>query len=196
MKILQRSACAFLVCFLFFSIAHAQNEVQQRVERYLYTHYNTNKAAIRDNDKTIRLLEDRLDAYMAKLDKEQLEKAKAQERLAKKHLDQVNKLKDIGQLRQFIEEQQQKGTAAQERFLSKGLISPEDVLECRKLIVAKLAEYELLELTQAKLQNLLKHDQARQKFISSLIETEKLAQETDIRLFTRSIDGALDRYSI
>jgi Na+/phosphate symporter len=196
MKILQRSACAFLVCFLFFSIAHAQNEVQQRVERYLYTHYNTNKAAIRDNDKTIRLLEDRLDAYMAKLDKEQLEKAKAQERLAKKHLDQVNKLKDIGQLRQFIEEQQQKGTAAQERFLSKGLISPEDVLECRKLIVAKLAEYELLELTQAKLQNLLKNDQARQKFISSLIETEKLAQETDIRLFTRSIDGALDRYSI
>jgi Na+/phosphate symporter len=196
MKILQRSACAFLVCFLFFSIAHAQNEVQQRVERYLYTHYNTNKAAIRDNDKTIRLLEDRLDAYMAKLDREQLEKAKAQERMAKKHLDQVNKLKDIGQLRQFIEEQQQKGTAAQERFLSKGLSSPEDVLECRKLIVAKLAEYELLELTQTKLQNLLKNDQARQKFISSLIETEKLAQETEIRIFTRTVDGALDRYSI
>lgn len=196
MKILQRSACVFFVCFLVISQASAQTDLQQRIERYLYTHYNTNKAALRENDRTIRLLEDRLDAYLGSMNKEEGEKAKAQERIAKKYLDEVNKIKDIGQLRKKVDESSQKREALLERYLSKGLASAEDVLECRKLIVMKLAEYELLELTQAKLQALLKNDQARQLFISGLIEHEKLVLETEIRLFTKSVDVALDRYTI
>lgn len=195
MKNLHRTVFGLLVCFMILGSARAQTEVQQRVERYLYTNYNTNKALIRDSDRIVQQLEDKLDAYMLSVDPAKLELVKAQEQSARRYQEQVKKVKDPKMLRQMVEEARQKSYSQLERFLSRGLSAPEDAFECRKIIALKLAELEMVQQKQDKLMTLLKDDLKRKEFIEQVVMGEKLDEGTDLVLLTKAVDVAVERFN-
>lgn len=196
MKNLYRTVFFFLVCFLSANYAHAQNEVEQRVERYLYTNYNTNKAAIRENERLIRILEEKFDTYLIGLNKESQSLVKGQEKEIKQYLQQVEKIKDVKVLKKMMEEFRTKNIANLDRFVNKGLSTPEDAVDCRKIIIMRLVEHELLSQKQQKLLALLKDDYSRQQFIEVVVKNGGVKETEDIKSFTQSVDSEVDEYRL
>jgi hypothetical protein len=196
MQTLRNTALLLFVSFLSIGFAQAQTEVQQRVERYLFSNYNTNKAAIRENERIIRILEERFDGYLESLDKETKERVVGQDKEVKLYLSKVEKVRDIELLTKMVEEAQAKNAVALDKFVNKGLNTPADALECRKIIVMRLAEHELITSKQEKLIALLKDDNTRQEFIMSLLKKGKVKENADVRAFAKAIDLEVLGYGI
>lgn len=193
MQSLRKTTLVLLVSLLALGFAHAQTEVQQKVERYLFSNYNTNKAALRENERIITILEERFDLYLETLDKDTRALVAGQDREVKQYLVKVEKVRDVEMLSQMVEEAYARHATALDRFVNKGLSSPKDALECRKIIVMRLAEHELIRLKQEKLIALLKDDHTRQEFILSLLKKGKLKEDGNLKAFTKTVD--LEVYS-
>ncbi|WP_224998870.1 hypothetical protein [Cesiribacter sp. SM1] len=196
MQILRNTALFLLVGVLTIGFAQAQTEVQQKVERYLFSNYNTNKAAIRENERTIRILEERYDNYLETLDMETKALVVAQDKEVKQYLAKVEKVRDVQLLTQMVEEAHAKHAVALDKFVNKGLNSTADALECRKIIVMRLAEHELITAKQDKLIALLKDDHTRHEFIMTLLKKGKVKESTDLKAFAKSIDLEVLGYGI
>lgn len=196
MKNYYRTAFFLLVCFLLSNFVQAQNEVQHRVERYLYTNYNTNKAAILENDRLIRILEENFDTYLIGLDKESQSLVKGQEKDIKQYLQQVEKIKDVKVLKNMVDEFRTKNIANLDRFVNKGLSTPEDAIDCRKIIIMKLVEHELLMQKREKLLALMKDDFSRQQFIEEMVKNGNVKETEDVKAFTQTVDGEVDELKL
>ncbi len=196
MKYLYKPLFFFLVCFLMSGGVLAQVEVQQRVERYLYTNYTTNKTLLRENEQQVKVLEEKLDAYILTLDKEKQQQIREQEKEMNQYLARLEKVKDVKTLRQLVEETKSKQTANLDRFISKGLDSTQDALECHKIIIMKLAELELVSLKQEKLLALLKNDQSRFSFIQNMIKNTTVETTGDIKAFAQVVDNEVDTFEL
>jgi Na+/phosphate symporter len=196
MKHVYSTALTLFLCLLVLGVAQAQTEMQQRVERYLYSNYNTNKAALRENERIIRILEEKLDTYLVSADKETQRKAVTQEKEIKQMLLQIEKITDPKVLRNMIEEARTKQIANLDRFVNGGLSSPEDALECRRIIVMKLVEHDLITQKQEKLLALLKDDHSRSQFIEGILKKKNLQDGIDLKTFAKSVDGEVDMFSL
>lgn len=196
MKHVYRIAFTLLICLIVAGVAQAQTEVQQRVERYLYTNYNTNKAALRENERLVRILEEKLDTYLVTADKETQRKAVTQEKEIKHLLLQIEKIRDPRELKKMIEEARTKQIANLDRFVNGELSSPADALECRKIIVMKLVEHDLITQRQEKLLALLKDDHSRSQFIEGMLKKKNLQDGIDMKAFAQSVDGEVDTFSM
>lgn len=185
-----------VLCIGSISVAYGQNEVTQRVERYLYTNYNTNKGLLRENDRLIRMLEERLDHYLDGADAETRRLAMKQEKDVKMLLQKIEKERDPTVLRKMTEEARVKNIVNLDRFVNKGLSTTEDALECRKIIVMMLLENDLVNLKQEKLLALLKDDHSRGQFIDGILKKGSFAEGADVKAFTQSVDGEVDKYSL
>lgn len=198
MKNLHIVTVIFIAFFLLCSTAKAQvqQEVQQRVERYLYSNYTANKAALRENERTLRIMEENLDSYLVSLTKDQLTIVKEHEKEVSNYLQQVQKIKDINRLRSLVEEVRTKNFAAIDRFVNSGLSTPNDVVECKKVIIIKIVEAEILQQKQERLLALLKDDATRNQFILELVQETSIAQEDDLNAFTQSVDKQVYNFEI
>lgn len=194
MKHVYATILTLFVSLFLISAVQAQNEVQQRIERYLYTNYNTNKGSIRENERIIRMLEERLDAYLVGLDKETQRVATTQEKEVKQLLQQINKIHDPKVLKKMIEDTHTKNVANLDRFVNKGLSAPQDALECRRIIVMKLVELDLLHQKQEKLLALLKDDHSRSQFIAGMLKNIQIQESSDLKIFAQAIDGEVDKF--
>ncbi|AHM58622.1 hypothetical protein D770_01740 [Flammeovirgaceae bacterium 311] len=196
MQNLRKISLVLLVSLLAIGFAQAQTEVQQKVERYLFSNYNTNKAALRENERIITILEEHFDHYLETLDKETKAQVVGQDKEVKQYLIKVEKVRDVELLTQMVDEAHARHASALDRFVNKGLSSPKDALECRKIIVMRLAEHELIRLKQEKLIALLKDDHSRQEFILSLLRRGKLKEDGDLKTFTKTVDMEVYSFGI
>lgn len=185
-----------VVNFLTVGFAQAQTDVQQRVERYLFSNYNANKSALRENERIIRILEENFDKYLETLDIDTKAVVKGQDREVNKYLSQVEKVRDVQLLARMVEEAKVKYRISLDKYVNHGLSSPQDALECRKIIVMKLAEHELVQQKQEKLIALLKDDHSRTEFIKSVLSKGKIKEDADLKTFVQNVDNEVFSYEL
>ena len=196
MKNLLGTLLFLIVSFLTVGFAQAQADVQQRVERYLFSNYNANKSALRENERIIRILEENFDKYLESLDKDTKAVVKGQDKEVNQYLSQVEKVRDIQLLTRMVEEAKLKYRVSLDKYVNNGLSTPQDALECRKIIVMKLAEHELVQQKQQKLIALLKDDHSRTEFIKSVLSKGKVKEDADLKTFVQNVDNEVFNYEL
>jgi hypothetical protein len=174
----------------------AQTESHQRVERYLYTFYNSNKSSIRETERLMQFLEERMDLYLITLDKDQMKLIKSDDKEVEAYVKQLEGIRSLRVVRQTVEEGRSSYRETLDRLINDGLKSRADVLNCRKILVLKSMELNMLNNKQNKLLALLKDDYVRQEFIQTLITKKSQDKIQDLRALTQEVDLAIDTYDI
>lgn len=199
MLFLRTSVITFLLCFAGFALGYAQEqtELQKRVERYLYASFTANKASMKENERILSFLEEKLDLYITKQEnKETLARIKKLEKECDALIKQIDQQKDPVQLLQMVEESKKSSRGQLDQFFSEGLQSIQDVVPCRRLIIMKTLEYYLLQEKHDKLMALLKDDFTRQEFINELLNKGKINENSDLRKIAQTVEVEVTKYNI
>lgn len=199
MLFLRTSVFTIMLCFASFALGFAQEqtELQKRVERYLYASFTASKASLKENERILRYLEEKLDLYiMAQDDKETLSRIKKLEKECDGLIKQIDQQKDPLQLLQMVEESKKSTRGELDQLFSQGLQSVQDVVPCRRLIIMKTLEYYLLQEKHDKLMVLLKDDFTRQEFINDLLTKGKINENSDLRKIAQTIELEVTKYNI
>ena len=181
---------------LSFSSAKAQDPNIQRVERYLYTIYNSNKSSIRETERLMRSLEERMDLYLVTLSRDDMKLIKDDDQKVDAYVKQMERLTSVKVIRQTIEEGKVSYRETLDRLLNEGLKNRADVLECRKILVLRSMEYNLQMTNQDKLLLLLKDDFVRQEFIQKFVVGKSEDDFSNLKIFAKQVDMAIDAYDM
>ena len=181
---------------LSFSSAKAQDPNLQRVERYLYTIYNSNKSSIRETERLMRSLEERMDLYLVTLSRDDMKLVKDDDQKVDAYVKQMERLTSVKVIRQTIEEGKVSYRETLDRLLNEGLKNRADVLECRKILVLRSMEYNLQMTNQDKLLLLLKDDFVRQEFIQKFVVGKSEDDFSNLKIFAKQVDMAIDAYDM
>ena len=181
---------------LSFSSAKAQDPNLQRVERYLYTIYNSNKSSIRETERLMRSLEERMDLYLVTLSRDDMKLIKDDDQKVDAYVKQMERLTSVKVIRQTIEEGKVSYRETLDRLLNEGLKNRADVLECRKILVLRSMEYNLQMTNQDKLLLLLKDDFVRQEFIQKFVVGKSEDDFSNLKIFAKQVDMAIDAYDM
>lgn len=169
---------------------------EQRVERYLYTYYNSNKSSLRETERLMRFLEERMDLYLITLSREGMKQLKKDDAEVEAYVKQLESLKSMRVVRQTVADGRASYREILDKLVNEGISSREDVLNCRKILVLKSMEYNLLLAKQDKLLALLKDDYTRKMFIESFVSGQNETDLSSLRQMTKQVDLAIDTYDI
>lgn len=175
---------------------HAQNEVEQKVERYLYTSYDINKTSLKEGERILRTLEEQLNTFLFAAGKAELAALKGKEKEFDDFLKQIDGIKEVAQMEQIVEESRKSYRSLIAAVTERGIADINDAHECRKAIVLKMMEMDLLRLKQEKLVLLLKDESLRGLFINTMMSSGKLGIQTDVRTLMSTVDRSVAEYEI
>ncbi len=171
----------------------AQSAVQEKVERYLYTCYDANKSGIKENDRVLAILEKQLNDFLFVMDKTTADEMKAHEKEFNEFLGRMDNVKDVKMMQQLVEDSKKSYRMLVANVLERGVQSVSEAKDCRKAIIFKMMEIDVLKLRQEKLASLLKDDLSRGKFIHSLVSAGNLTDQTDLRNLMVTVDNSIAR---
>ncbi|WP_017729825.1 hypothetical protein [Nafulsella turpanensis] len=181
--------------FSCFSV-NAQTGVQEKVERYLYTSYDINKTTLKEGERVLQIMEEKLDAFLFSMDKATAATMKVKEKEFDAFLRQVDGIKDVKRMEQLVEDSRRSYKSLIANVLEKGVKTAGEAQDCRKAIVFKMMEMDLLRVKQEKLVLLLKDEQLRGKFISGMVSKGYLNEQTDVRSMMAAVDKSVSEYEI
>ncbi len=137
-----------------------------------------------------------MDLYLITLDKDQMKLIKSDDKEVEAYVKQLEGIRSLRVVRQTVEEGRSSYRETLDRLINDGLKSRADVLNCRKILVLKSMELNMLNNKQNKLLALLKDDYVRQEFIQTLITKKSQDKIQDLRALTQEVDLAIDTYDI
>ena len=196
MKSLPFYVLAFGISFFIQFHVHAQSAVQEKVERYLYTCYDAGKSGLKENERILNILETRLNDFVFAMDKARAAEMKGHEKEFNEFLNRVDKLKDVKIMQQMVEDSKRSYKIVVANILERGVQSVDEAQECRKAIVFKMMEIDLLKMRQDKLVNLLKDENSRGKFIHALLSGGGITEQTDLRHLMAAVDKSIAELGI
>lgn len=187
---------AFGITFLMQFQAAGQTPIQDKVERYLYTCYDANKSGLKENDRVLSLLEKHLNDFIFAMDKTKAAEMKTHEKEFNEFLANADKVKDEKMMQQMVEDSKRSYKILLTNILERGIQSVDEARECRKAIVYKMMEMDLLKMKQEKLLTLLKDEASRGKFINTLVLSSNINEQTDLRQLMVAVDKSISDFDI
>lgn len=176
--------------------AAGQTPIQEKVERYLYTCYDASKSGLKENDRVLNLLEKHLSDFIFAMDKAKAAEMKAHEKEFNEFLARADKVKDEKMMQQMVEDSKRSYKILLANILERGIQSVDEARECRKAIVFKMMEMDLLKMKQEKLLTLLKDEASRGKFIDTLLLSSNINEQTDLRQLMVAVDKSISDFDI
>lgn len=173
-----------------------QDVVKQRVERYLFSSYDMTKSGLREKERLIQIVADKLDEYVLLLDNESFRHYKSRDREFNQFLERMEAVKDLKVIQQMTEESIRSQKKLLSSVLGEGIKSIEEAQECRRILVFLQMEKELLTIKNKKLVVLLKDDFNRSKFVDTILESGKLTEQTDTKSLMVTVDLSLFVFDI
>lgn len=174
----------------------AQSDVEEKVERYLYTCYDSGKAGLKENERVLGILEQRLNDFIFAMDKPTAARMKAGEKEFNEFLSRADKVKEVKMMQQMVEDSKRSHRIFLANLLERGIQSVEEAEECRKLIVFKMMELDLLRMKQEKLVALLKDENSRGKFIHAVLNAGNFGEQVDLRNLMVAVDKGITEFDM
>lgn len=176
--------------------ALAQSNVHDKVERYLFSSYESNKAGIREGERMVKQLDSKMDEYLLSLNNAVSSQLKEKDKEFNAFLKRLMAVKDIKAIQQMVEDSKKSQKTLISSVLQQGVTSLEEAQECHKIMAFKVLEIELMQLRQDRLFNLLKDEPGRRDFVARLVEEQQLSEKTDIRKLMATVDLRLSESDI
>lgn len=195
-KSLRLLVLSFGMTFLLQFLVLAQSGVQEKVERYLYTCYDSGKSGLKENERVLGILEQQLNDFMFTMDKPTAARMKASEKEFNEFLSRADKVKEVKMMQQMVEDSKRSSRIFLANILERGIQSVEEAEECRKMIVFKMMELDLLKMKQEKLVTLLKDENSRGKFIHAVLNAGNFGEQVDLRNLMVAVDKGITELGI